>query len=113
MKRLNCRQGENDIRSLFKSDFRGKAGIGTGTPGYKLEVNGTVRSKMVVAEAPSWCKRPLEPFISAPFGLVMSSLHPNSRGSGAGRNSMGNGAWNNGEVFRTPPVEKSICGNNC
>ncbi len=54
MRRLNCRQGENDIRSLFKSDFRGKAGIGTSTPGYKPEVNGAVRSKMVAVEATGW-----------------------------------------------------------
>lgn len=34
--------------------YNGNVGIGTSTPGNKLEVNGTIRTKEVIVEATSW-----------------------------------------------------------
>lgn len=44
--------GTNDADLMIKSN--GNVGIGTATPGNKLEVNGTIRSKEVIVEATSW-----------------------------------------------------------
>ncbi len=45
-------QGSNQER--FRINYDGNVGIGTTSPGNKLEVNGTIRSKEVVVEATGW-----------------------------------------------------------
>lgn len=45
----------NSFNTIINANNNGNVGIGISTPGYKLEVAGTVRACKFIAEANSWC----------------------------------------------------------